>query len=468
MKNKKFRKSSIFVLLLATLVLTSCSLRSAQGSTPNATQTGKVSTITMSDTIDTSGEVDVDLIANLTWKTSGTVESVKVKVGQKVTTGQTLASLASDSMPANIITARSDLASAQIALDNLLNSSLPRAEAQANLANAQDALDTAKDRRESKSYQRAAQYTIDQAYANFILAQEEASKWEQRYDTVDNRPESDPERAAAFSAWAEAKQKLDQTEANLRYLEGKPDDMEIAIADGNLVLAQAQYDEALREWNRLKDGPDENDIQSAQARIDAAQATVNSQYIIAPFDGEVLSIETIPGSQVNNGAVAIVIADRSTMQVDALVDELDIFRVQLGNPVEITLDALPDVVINGSISAINPVGSTINGLVKYTVTISIDKTSTQLYFGSTANVSIMVSEPQDRQAVPLSAIKNDSEGEYVLRQNPDGSTERVNIQSYEIIEDLVIVTGSLKTGDTLQLTVPTESINAGPGGMFGG
>jgi HlyD family secretion protein len=421
----------------------------------------------MSDSIDTSGAVDVNLIANLTWKTSGTVGIINVKVGQKVKAGETLASLESGSLPANIITAQSDLVSAQIALDDLMNSSIPGAEAQVKLADAKDALDTAQTRRESKQYQRASQNTIDEAYANYIVAQNNAKEWEKRYDNVDHLSEDDPMRASAFAEWAAAKTLADRAKANWFYVQGLPGEMEIEIADGNLALAQAQYDAALHEWERLKDGPDENDIKSAQTRIDAAQATINSQFINAPFDGEVLTIETIAGSQVNTGTVAIVIADRSTMKVDALVDELDIFRVQLGNPVEIKLDALPDVVMNGSVSAINPVGNTVNGLVKYTVTISFDNTNTTLYFGSTANVTIAVSESQEHLAVPLNTIKNDSQGEYVLRQLPDGSPERVNIQSYEMFDNLVIVTGDLQSGDPLQLSIPDEGINAGPGGMFG-
>jgi len=458
----------MIAVISTTLVLAGCVPGFGQGNASSElNSTAAISTITISDTIETYGAVDVNLIANLTWKTSGTVEKINVNVGQKVKAGEILASLESGSLPANLITAQADLVSAQNALDDLLSSSLPGAEAQVNLVNTKDALDTAQTRRQSKQYQRASQNTIDEAYANYIVAQNNAKEWEKRYDNVDHLAEDDPMRASAFAEWAAAKTLADRAKANWYYVQGLPGEMEIEIADANLALAQAQYAAALHEWERIKDGPDQDDIKSAQVRIDAAQATVNSQFIIAPFDGEVLTIETIAGSQVNTSSVAMVIADRSTMKVDAMVDELDIFRVQLGNPVEIRLDALPNEVMKGSISAINPVGSTVNGLVKYTVTISFDDTNTSLYFGSTANVTIMVSDPQERLAVPLNTIKNDSSGEYVLRVQPDGSTQRVDIQSYEMFENLVIVTGDLQSGNLLQVTIPVEGNIIGPGGLFG-
>ncbi len=468
MLKKSSFKISIITLLSTALVLSGCMGARSGDATAAATSTGQVSTISVTETIDTSGSLNADLLSNLKWQTSGVIKAINVSTGDKVKAGDILAVLKSETVPANIINAQSELVNARESLDNLMNSQLATAQAQANLANAKDNLDTMETRRESKSYARASDAVYEETYANYIMAKDYASQWEQRYDAVDHLSEDNPVRAGALAEWAAAKHRLDTAEANLRYIESKPDDVEVAIADGNLALAQAQYDDALREWERLKDGPTADDILVAQSRIDSAISTVNTMSIIAPFDGEILSIESSVGGQVNNGELALVLTDRNTLNVNTLVDELDIVKVNLGNPVEITLDAIPDLIFKGKVSAINPVGTSVNGLVKYPVTIRFDNNDAPLYFGATTNVTIMVSEPQDKMAVPLSAIQNDSEGEYVLRMLADGTTERVAIVSYDLIGDLVTVTGDLKVGDQLQLKAPSNSIQSGPGGMFGG
>jgi HlyD family secretion protein len=255
--------------------------------------------------------------------------------------------------------------------------------------------------------------------------------------------------------------------ATLNWYTGTPTDTEYDVDQGSLALAQAKFDDAQREWERLKNGATQDDIRSAQAKIDAAQSTVNAIYIIAPFDGEVLNINSIPGSQVNPNTPALTVANLSTLKVDALVDELDIFRVENGDPVEITLDALADTTLSGNVSSINPVGRTVNGLVKYTVTISILEQDIPLLFGATANVTIMVSDPQERLAVPLSAIQNDNQGEYILKVTGENQVERISIQSYDLINSLVIVTGDLQQGDTLQLkSAESGTQDMGPAGLM--
>ena len=205
---------------------------------------------------------------------------------------------------------------AQRNLDTLLNSSLARAQAQSNLANLSDALDQAKTKRESKEYQRASQTTIDQAYANYIVAKDNAKEWEKRYDQVDNLSEDNPIRASAFADWAAAKAQMDRAEANWRYAQGLPDAEEIAIADGNLALAQAQYDDAVREWDRLKDGPDPDDIDAAKARIAAIEATLGLVDLQAPFDGTVTEVQSKIGDQVTPGTTSFRIDDLSHLLVD--------------------------------------------------------------------------------------------------------------------------------------------------------
>jgi multidrug efflux pump subunit AcrA (membrane-fusion protein) len=69
-------------------------------------------------------------------------------------------------------------------------------------------------------------------------------------------------------------------------------------------------------------------------------------------------------------------------------------------------------------------------------------------------------------AVPISAIQNDSNGEYVWVIQTDGSSARVDVVSGSIVGDVVVITGDLKEGDRLQL-VNTSSFDA-PNPLNGG
>jgi HlyD family secretion protein len=224
-------------------------------------------------------------------------------------------------------------------------------------------------------------------------------------------------------------------------------------AQNDLALKKAKYEDAERAYNRLKDGPNTQDVIAAQAKVDAAQATVNSLSIVAPFDGEVLSVDSQARDLVSTGDLSVNLANMDHLYVETQVDESDISNVKMGNQAEVTLDAVPDFTLTGKVTAINPVGEIVSGLVKYTVRVDLDKVEKDIFLplGTTANVIIQFKDVASTLAVPITAIQNDNNGEYVWVIQSDGSTTRVDIVSGSIVGDLVAVTGDLKDGDRLQL-----------------
>ena len=160
-------------------------------------------------------------------------------------------------------------------------------------------------------------------------------------------------------------------------------------------------------------------------------------------------------------------ADMNSLYVETQVDESDIANVKLGNQVEVTLDALPDILFTGEVSAINPVGENISGLVKYTLRVTLDPVSddTFLPLGTTANVVIKVRDASATLIVPIAAIQNDEQGEFVWVIQSDGSTKRVDVVSGSIVGDQVAVTGDLFMGNRLQLVNTSDFAAPNP---FGG
>jgi len=465
---KSISKLLMLVALGAATVLAACSPGASATSTGSAGGTsGKVSSLTVTDKVETSGTLSADQLSRLTWDTTGVVEKVSVQTGDKVKAGQVLATLKADSVPANIISAQADLAASQQSLDDLLHSGTAAAQAQLALANAQEALTKAQNKSDSYNFKRASQSQIENAQANVTLATDKMQEAYKVYQQFKNRPPEDPRRAQAYTTYYAAVKAVDSAQSSLNWLTGGPSTQDVAMATANLAVAQAAFDDAQREWDRVKDGPDATDLAAAKAKVAAAQATVNNMYIIAPFDGEVLAVETAAGNPVASGDPGVALVNRTTLKVEAPVDETEISQVKVGDVANITMQALPNETLTGKVVLIDPIGENVSGLVKYTVYVSIDPTDQPVLYGATTDVTLLTSDPRTMLAVPLGAVQNDNQGEYVLRYKSDGSLERVTVKSDTVVDQLVtLASDNLKLGD--QVFVGTLSSSSGSNNGFGG
>jgi HlyD family secretion protein len=256
----------------------------------------------------------------------------------------------------------------------------------------------------------------------------------------------------AVATVADAQEKLDKLVA------GNANDQAVARA----ALADAQD-----KLKHLVEGADPRDVAVARARLEAAQATVAGLTLTAPFGGEVLVVNFQAGDAVAAGQAAVVLADRSVLRVEAQVDETDIGQIQVGDPVSVTLEALPEVALAGTVTWINGSGTTVQGLVKYTVRIELAQSDPRVLLGMTANVAIVTDRQAGALAVPLDAVQLDQAGEYVNRVT-GGVVERVKVVSGQIDGDLVVVTGALQPGDEVQVLPPQASNNLPFGSGMGG
>jgi len=431
-------------------------------------QTVTVSRGNLTALVGATGTVRANQTALVTWQTTGQIESINFELGESISADSILATLKQSSLPQSIILAEADLITAKRNLDTIMNSSLAQAQAQANLATLADALQKAETRRQSKEYQRASQNTIDEAYANYIVAKDNAQEWEKRYDNVDHLPEDDPIRAAALAEWAAAKAIADRAEANWRYAQGLPGESEIEIADGNLVLAQAQYADALREWERVKDGPNPDDITAAQARIAALEATIDFKNLKAPFDGTITEIRSKPGDQVSPGSTSFRIDDLSHLLVDVEIPEIDINRLKVGMPARISFDAINGREYEGVITQVAQVANISAGIVNFTVTLELTNPDELVRPGMTAAVNIVESEIENVLIIPNRAVRL-REGQrivYILKPGELIPTPvDITIGSTSDLQSQVLE-GDIKEGDLIVLNPPTEFTPQG--GPFSG
>jgi HlyD family secretion protein len=390
-------------------------------------------------------------------------------MGDQVIVGDELARLKRTSLSAQVIMAQADLVTAQRALDDLVYSVQANAMAQRALAQAQDALDDANYMRSVRQEgNRASQATLDATRADLILAEREVEQAQAMFDRVAGRPEDDPTRAIALSNLSATRQRRDSIQRNLNWYIGHPSETEQALLDADVAFAEAQLADALREWERVKDGPDPMDVTAAEARVAAAQATVELASVKAPFEGTITSVEVKPGDQVNPGTVACGLADLSRLLVDVDISEVDINRVQVGQPVILNFDAVLDREFQGEVIEIGISGVVTQGVVNFRVTVELIDPDEAIKPGMTAAVNIIVSEIENVLLVPNRAVRL-LDGERVVYVLEQGGLEPVRIElgiSSETNSE--VIGGELREGDLIVLNPPSNFFEAGQGpGFFG-
>jgi HlyD family secretion protein len=423
-------------------------------------------------TVGATGVVRANQSAMLSFQTNGTVHVVDVKQGDMVRAEQVLATLDRKTLSSQIILAEADLANAQRALEDLLGSQQAQAVAQLALAQAEDVL---KDKNYTLTVRqegnRASSNTIRAAEANLVLANEEVDRAQQLYDHASG----EAGKALALSNLIAAKNHRDSIQRNLNWYLGSPTDIEQAILEADVALAEARLADAQREWERVKDGPSQADITSAEARITAAEATQELARISAPFSGTVTSVDVLPGDQATPGMPAFRIDDLSHLLVDVDISEVDINRIALGQPVSLIFDAILDHEYEGSVVKIGQVGISIQGVVSFLVTVEIIDTDDAIRSGMTAAVNIVVEQIEDIVLIPNRAVRV-RDGQRVVYIMTGGSVEIVEVELGATSDQYSqLLDGEVRGGDTIVLNPPQFEFEFGQdpgfrggGGMFGG
>ena len=149
---------------------------------------------------------------------------------------------------------------------------------------------------------------------------------------------------------------------------------------------------------------------------------------------------------------AISLVDPSQFRITVSVDEIDIAGLEVGLPVEITVDAFPGLVVTGIVERIGPAAMLTGGAVTYPVVIALDPTDEPLRAGMTATTVILVEELEDELLVPnwLVRVDQPTGQTYVHRQLEEGY-ERVDVQLGIRYEGYSQVLGGLQEGDVLVL-----------------
>jgi len=377
-------KKTMFIILAAlSLFVTACSTSGkAATATPEI-----IPTVIANDTIIAEGRVEPIHYAEIAFGTSGMVSEIMIKEGELVKTGQPLIRLGGES-DTNYAAAQLELVNAQHALDELVRSrDANLAQAEQDLANAKQAVEDAQKDVTKLDYRRYSDDMLKQAKDELILAKRNVSRAEDFFKLLKDRPNGDADKAQAELNLINARTIRDQKQAVIEWYLGTPSELDAAKYRAALSVALAQEADAQRVYDNLKDGPDAEQLPLLTAQLDAAQAKVAAFTVTAPFDGVVAELKAKTGSSINAGEIAVTIADISSwLVVTTDVTEIDVVKLKDGQPVTVTLDAIPDVKMTGKVLAIGQNYSENQGDVVYKVTVVLTDINPAMRWGMTAEV----------------------------------------------------------------------------------
>jgi multidrug efflux pump subunit AcrA (membrane-fusion protein) len=377
---RKVSKISFGMVMIAAFFIGACSALPSQ-------ETPTEEPVEFDDSppiVSATGIVVPSEFTTLSMTTAGVVNDVHVYEGDQVNKDQVLVRLkGKEELQAAISAAEFEVVSAKKALDDLFDN------AEIILASKQE--EVALYAREFRN----AQYQLD----NFTVPQNQKDlETMEAFDLMKERLDRARE---AFEPYRYRSSNNETREDRKEDLEEAQSDYDSALKrleyENVVKVAKANLERAREDFELYRDGPDPAELKLAESRLNNANASLNAAQsaledleLTSRFDGTTSEVYVHAGEWVTPGQPIILLADQSNLLVETTdLNEIDAARVNEGDKVIVTFDALPEVVINGTVDKIATKASPGTG-VNYKVVIILDEIPEQLRWDMTAFVDIQV------------------------------------------------------------------------------
>ena len=395
----------------------------ARAATTQRAPTTPVTRGSLVATVAAAGNVAAVRSASLAFDISGHVSKVNVQVGDAVKAGQVLMEL--------------DTRDLQFSLRN----------AQAQLSSAQANYEAAKQKNDQNPQQLlVTKAALDKAIAALQTAQGNYNAVAWRNDILSSQ------QAAALAA---------------------------ATADYQSALGNFKITAATINDSALKTSA--GSLAQAQVAVDQAQNNIDKAKLIAPFDGAVAAVnynvgDTVGGSggatsssgiSVSASGAGVVLADPTKLQVKVTLAEVDIAKIKVGQPAQMTLDAVPGGTFTAQVSAIGPVPTITQGVVNYPVYLSVSNPDPAIKPGMTANLNIEIDRRDNVLLIPTRAVRTQGNQKIVTVEYKGQSIQTPVTTGLSSDTQIEIVSG-LTEGDAVvvQQTTTRPTNAGGPGGIL--
>ena len=445
------------------------------GTAAAALVTGQATSGTIVASVSISGSVASSSINELNFGTSGTVTSVPVAPGDKVTAGQVLASIDDSALKVQLQTAQANLtaAEARLALDQAGPTAATIASAQDSVSQAQLQLTTATQSLADTNAQNAqniAQGTAALSAANATLAA----------DTLALAP-GDPQLAKDAAAVTAAETNLSATNLEVT-LAVHQAQAQVSSARLGVTTAKHNYTLKIVPATAAQIASDQASVAQAQSALATLQQT--GATISSPIDGTVTVVnikvgQTVTGStgtgSSSSTTAQIEVMDLAHLQIAGQASETDIPKLKVGQPATITAAALGTDAVTGKVCALSIVGQQISGVTSFGMTVCIDGADPALLVGMSATAAVVTSRADNAILVPSLAVKTVGGQKVVAVLGKDGKTQTnvpvtVGISNGSQTQILTGLSGTETVVESIQTTTQTRGGGGRnfPGGGFGG
>ncbi len=222
-------------------------------------------------------------------------------------------------------------------------------------------------------------------------------------------------------------------------------------------------------------------LQNAQLALQRAQDSLEDYTITSPIDGTVIeknykegdNYDPSTAASTGGNAFLAVIYDMSRLTFDINVSEMDVVKLQVGQTVRFTADALDGQEFTGVVEKVNINGTTAGGNTSYPITVAVngngmDLAEQGLLPGMSVSASIIVEEIKDVLVIPVEAVQR-GETPYVLVAGPGALDKEGNLTDFTKLEqrevtlgrnsdEFIEVTSGLSEGDVVFIRNTPSSI----------
>lgn len=263
-------------------------------------------------------------------------------------------------------------------------------------------------------------------------------------------------------------------------LDGKDYETQREQAEFTLNNAKIKYERTSYLYNIGAKSKEELDdaqynYDTAESKLAEAESNLSETVIVSPMDGVVIGEPVTDGTMAvqgnSNPTVIMRIADLSKKQILAKVDETDIGSVRVGQKATFTVDAYNGKTFTATVSKISQTdldnswntssstssSSTSAAVIYYSVTLDVDDPEGLLMPSMTARVDIETANKDNALAVPLSALKTDSNGSYVVIVKKDGTTENRYVETGIYSDDNVEIVSGLSEGEAVSVAMAKKT-----------
>ena len=264
-------------------------------------------------------------------------------------------------------------------------------------------------------------------------------------------------------------------------LDGKDYETQREQAEFTLNNAKVKYERTSYLYNIGAKSKEELDdaqynYDTAESKLAEAESNLSETVIVSPMDGVVIGEPVTDGTMAvqgnSNPTVIMRIADLSQKQITAKVDETDIGNVRVGQKATFTVDAYNGKTFTATVSKISQTdldnswntsstsgssSSSSAAVIYYSVTLDVDDPEGLLMPSMTARVEIETANKDNALAVPLSALKTDSNGSYVVIVKKDGTTENRYVETGIYSDDNVEIVSGLSEGEQVSVAMAKKT-----------